>query len=82
MDIEVRCEQCGNYLEPEKEYTDRTGLHLTVNPCSECIAEKKDLIDDLFLRIGNREKTIRERSARIADLEAANKRSDIWEGLL
>ena len=31
--------------------------------------EKKDLIDQLFLKIGDRERIIRERTARIADLE-------------
>jgi len=37
MDIDIRCEQCGEYLETVKEYTDRDGLKATVNPCSECI---------------------------------------------
>ena len=37
MDIEIRCEQCNTYLEIEKEYTDRGGLKITVNPCSECM---------------------------------------------
>ena len=37
MDIEIRCEQCNTYLEIEKEYTDRGGLKITVNPCNECM---------------------------------------------
>ena len=39
-------------------------------------AEKKDLIDQLFLIVGDRERIIRERNARIAELEAKS-----YEGL-
>ncbi len=42
MEIEIRCEECGEYLEVEKEYTDRNGLMITVNPCSNCISYWKD----------------------------------------
>ena len=42
MEIEVRCEECGEYLETVKEYTDRSGLKITVNPCSRCMSYWKE----------------------------------------
>ena len=35
MEIDIRCENCGEYLEIEKEWTDRNGINITVNPCDE-----------------------------------------------
>jgi len=35
MDIDIRCEECGEYLEIVKEWTDRNGINITVSPCSE-----------------------------------------------
>ena len=42
MEIEVHCEECGEYLETVKEYTDRSGLKITVNPCSRCMSYWKE----------------------------------------
>ena len=35
MEIDIRCEECGEYLEIVKEWTDRNGINITVNPCGE-----------------------------------------------
>ena len=35
MEIDIRCEECGEYLEIVKEWTDRNGINITVNPCDE-----------------------------------------------
>ena len=58
MDIEIRCEQCNTYLEIEKEYTDRGGLKITVNPCSECMDYWKKLYESICIdEIDNEQKT-------------------------
>jgi len=42
MEIEIRCEQCGKLLTIEKEYTNRDGLKITVNPCDRCMSYWKN----------------------------------------
>jgi hypothetical protein len=37
MKIDVRCEECGGYMEIIKEWTDRSGLNITVGPCERSI---------------------------------------------
>ena len=41
MDIDIRCEECGEYLEIEKEWADRNGINITVNPLAQALADKR-----------------------------------------
>ena len=36
MDINVSCEKCGDSLEVIREWSDRSGIEITVMPCKCC----------------------------------------------
>ena len=50
MEIDIRCEECGEYLEIVKEWTDRNGINITVSPCSE-LGDAQALADKLLVML-------------------------------
>jgi hypothetical protein len=42
MDINVSCEECGDALELIREYSDRSGIQVTVKPCG-CAVEERGM---------------------------------------
>lgn len=39
MDINLSCEKCKDELEIIEEYTERSGIEITVNPCVYCLEQ-------------------------------------------